>query len=68
MVTLREIRNGFLLAHSTDIISNEKFVFLHDRHTSKNLYHPYWSYNEFDLKNCTGGEYRSELRFLKGDV
>ena len=41
---------------------------LYDLHTSKNLDYPYWSNNEFDLENWTDTEFRSERRFVKGDV
>ena len=68
MAAFRDTRNALLLAHSADIIPDEEFVLLCDLHTSKKLDHPYWSYSEFDLQNWSDAEWRSELRFLKGDL
>ena len=49
MLKLKTVRGSFLIAHSENILDDEKLVLLFDVNCSTNLDLSYWSYKGFDL-------------------
>ena len=68
MSKLKTVRDSLLIAHSENILDDEKSILLFDVNRSTNLDLPYWSYESFDLDSWREDECKSELRFFPGNI
>ena len=68
MTSLKQVRDHLLLSHDEGVLSNDKFLLLHDLNRSYNLDLPYDSYPDFDFDKFEDDECLAEFRFHKSDL
>ena len=65
---IKTARYSLLITHSENIQDDEELLLLFDVNRSTNLDLPYWSYESYELYSWNEDEWKSELRFLPGDI
>ena len=67
-MSFKDLREALLLSYEENIVSDEEFLLLHDKYSSKNPEFHYSDYEWFDLDKLGDAECKANFRVKQRDL